>query len=112
MADPFLRTGPAGLLVTVTVRYFAAARAAAGVPEELLTLTGSADLPGSPVGGARSGDITVAKVLAEAADRHGSGLARVLQRCSYLLDEVAVHGAETVVRDGQVLDVLPPFAGG
>jgi len=111
VADPFLRTGPAGLLVTVTVRYFAAARAAAGVPEELLTLTGSADLSGSPIGGALP-EITVAMVLAEAADRHGAGLARVLQRCSYLLDEVAVHGAETVVRDGQVLDVLPPFAGG
>jgi molybdopterin converting factor small subunit len=36
----------------------------------------------------------------------------VLPRCSYLLDEVAVHGPATPVRDGQVLDVLPPFAGG
>ena len=56
--------------------------------------------------------MTVAMVLAEAAERHGAGLHRVLLRCSYLLDETAVHGAETVVRHGQVLDVLPPFAGG
>ena len=55
---------------------------------------------------------TVALVLAEATDRHGPALARVLQRCSFLLDEVAVHGTRHLVRDGQVLDVLPPFAGG
>ena len=41
-----------------------------------------------------------------------TGLARVLARCSFLLDEVAVHGRQTPVRDGQVLDILPPFAGG
>jgi molybdopterin converting factor small subunit len=35
-----------------------------------------------------------------------------MQRCSFLLDEVAVHGLDTVVHDGQLLDVLPPFAGG
>ena len=47
-----------------------------------------------------------------AVDRHGAGAGQVLHRCSYLLDEVAVHGTRHPVRDGQVLDVLPPFAGG
>ena len=83
--------------VTVTVRYFGAARAAAGGQQEQLVV---------------AGDGSVRMVLDAAADRHGPGLARVLLRCSYLLDEVAVHGELTPVRDGQVLDVLPPFAGG
>jgi molybdopterin converting factor small subunit len=117
VAEPFLRAGPTGVVVTVTIRYFAAARGAAGVPEELLSVrrpvVGSVpDADGAPSGDIPSGDVTVAMVLAEASDRHGPELARVLQRCSFLLDEVAVHGADTVVLDGQLLDVLPPFAGG
>ena len=104
-------------VVTVTVRYFAAARAAAGVAQEQLLVpvpaagAGSSE-PTAIVGDASSAACTVGLVLAKASDRHGPGLARVLLRCSYLLDEVAVHGAETTVRDGQVLDILPPFAGG
>ena len=82
---------------TVTVRYFAAARAAAGVPQERLELAGQG---------------SVGQVLEAAVHRHGADLAKVLQRCSYLLDEIAVHGELTPVRDGQTLDVLPPFAGG
>jgi len=82
---------------TVTVRYFAAARAAAGVTQERLELAGQG---------------SVRLVLDAAIQRHGATLATVLQRCSYLLDEVAVHGEVTPVRDGQTLDVLPPFAGG
>lgn len=88
MADP---------TIAVTVRYFAAARAAAGTPEERIVLEPAT---------------TVADALAAAADRHGAPLIRVLARCSYLLDEVAVHDAATAVTDGSVLDVLPPFAGG
>lgn len=89
-----------GLPLTVVVRYFAAARAAAGVPEEKLTV-----LPPATVG----------DVLAAAVDLHGAQLQQVLARCSYLLQEIAVHpaGTETAaVADGNVLDVLPPFAGG
>jgi len=99
-------------LITVTVRYFAAARAAAGVTEERLTIASSEELASPDSGGAALGGVTVAVVLAEATDRHGPGLATILRRCSYLLDEVAVHGTGTIIRDGQVLDVLPPFAGG
>ena len=38
----------------------------------------------------------------------------VLPRCSFLVDEVAVHGdpQEIQVAPGARLDVLPPFAGG
>lgn len=81
--------------VTVTVRYFAAARAAAGVDEEPVTA-------GATVGG----------ILSAIQVAHGAELSRVLTRCSYLLDGVAVHGVDTPTRDGSVLDVLPPFAGG
>jgi molybdopterin converting factor small subunit len=43
---------------------------------------------------------------------HGDDLARVLDRCSYLLDEVAVRDRDVPLHDGAVVDVLPPFAGG
>ena len=81
----------------VTVRYFAAARAASGVPEEQVSV---------PSGS------TLADLLRVVVDRHGAGLERVLGRCSYLLDEVAVPGHDTPLPDGCAVDVLPPFAGG
>lgn len=87
-------------MVTVVVRYFAAARAAAGVLEEKLTV---------PV------PAFVGDVLRVAVIGHGARLGQVLDRCSYLLDEVAVHPSAlqtTPVGEAQSLDVLPPFAGG
>ncbi|WP_420119862.1 MoaD/ThiS family protein [Nakamurella sp.] len=94
--------------MVVTVRYFAAARAAAGVTEETVALPAAGPETGTGTGTARP---TVGAVVAAAAERR-PGLARVLPRCSFLLDEVAVHEPDTPVRPGQVLDVLPPFAGG
>lgn len=93
-------SGPGGAgasTVTVTVRYFAAARAASGVDEEALVV-------GAPA--------TVESILAAAVDAHGDELGRVLERCSYLRNSVAVHGLSTALGDGDALDVLPPFAGG
>ncbi|WP_433267844.1 MoaD/ThiS family protein [Actinosynnema sp. CS-041913] len=84
-------------MVQLTVRYFAGARAAAGVPEE------SFELPGGP---------TVAQALDAVRARHGDGLERVLAACSFLLDGVAVRDRGTPVPSGSRLDVLPPFAGG
>ena len=82
---------------TVTVRYFAAARAAAGVETEPL------EVPD---------DATVADLVAALRRQHGAELSRVLDRCSYLLDEVAVRDRTAAVPAGATLDVLPPFAGG
>lgn len=82
---------------TVRVRFFAAARAAAGTTEVTLEVPSTA---------------TVADVLEEAVARCGPGLATVLARCSFLLDQVAVHGRDTRVGAATTLDVLPPFAGG
>jgi molybdopterin converting factor small subunit len=82
--------------VTVTVRFFAAARAAAGAESDLLTVDQGA---------------TVADVVNELRCRSDE-LARVLQRCSYLCDGIAVRNQATELQSGQTLDVLPPFAGG
>jgi sulfur-carrier protein len=83
--------------MTVVVRYFAAARAAAGVETEKVEIADGA---------------TVDDLIAAVAAEHGPGLARVLERCSFLLDEVAVRDRSAVLADGATLDVLPPFAGG
>jgi len=80
-----------------TIRYFAAARAAAGTAQEQITIPGTS---------------SIAALLSAAVDRHGPDLAKVLLRCSYLLDAVAVHDTEAPISEGQVLDILPPFAGG
>ncbi len=82
---------------SVTVRFFAAARAAAGVDQEQI------EVPES---------VTLAHVLNTAVGAHGSQLAQVLRRCSFLIDETAVHTDQVLVNPGSVIDVLPPFAGG
>ncbi|HJP75113.1 MAG TPA: MoaD/ThiS family protein [Pseudonocardiaceae bacterium] len=83
--------------ITVRVRYFAGARAAAGVQEEQLTV---AALP------------SVDDVLALLRERRGHTFAKVLTGCSFLLDGVAVRDRAVTVPDQADLDVLPPFAGG
>lgn len=80
----------------LTVRFFAAARAAAGSDTGLLTLP-----PGA----------TVADAISELCGQSDE-MALVLQKCSYLCDGVAVRDRSTVLRPHQTLDVLPPFAGG
>ncbi|MCV7031720.1 MoaD/ThiS family protein [Mycobacterium sherrisii] len=86
--------GPDGF--AVTVRYFAAARAAAGVETETVVLR-----PGT----------TVAELVQRLAGS-GTRLATVLGRCSYLCDGIAVRDATKPLRAGNTIDVLPPFAGG
>ena len=81
---------------TITVRYFAAARAAAGSDSEQLTV--------------RSG-ATVGELVDTLGGRSGE-LARVLDRCSFLCDGVAVRDQAQPLRAGNTIDVLPPFAGG
>lgn len=81
--------------ITVLVRFFAGAAAAAGVEEEKLPLVAGTS-------------------LGEAVDQlstRGPALARVLKASSYLLDAVSAR-PEDLLEDGVTLDVLPPFAGG
>ncbi|ACU34437.1 MoaD/ThiS family protein [Actinosynnema mirum] len=87
-------------MVELTVRYFAGARAAAGVPAETVA-----------VPGAGSGT-TVAHVLDVVRAKHGANLTRVLAASSFLLDGIAVRDHAAAVSAGAELDVLPPFAGG
>ncbi len=81
---------------TITVRYFAAARAAAGADSEQLSV--------------RSG-ATVGELVDGLGGRNQE-LARVLSRCSYLCDGVAVRDQNQPLQAGNTIDVLPPFAGG
>ncbi|WP_018335347.1 MoaD/ThiS family protein [Actinomycetospora chiangmaiensis] len=83
--------------LTVTVRYFAGAKAAAGCGSEALTV---------PTG------TTVAALVEAIASDHGEALVKVLAASSFLLDGTAVHSRDEVLADGAVVDVLPPFAGG
>jgi sulfur-carrier protein len=82
--------------IRVTVRYFAAARAAAGAESETVVVR-----PGT----------TVAELVDRLAVR-GTRLATVLSRCSYLCDGIAVRDETAALRAGDTIDVLPPFAGG
>jgi molybdopterin synthase sulfur carrier subunit len=98
MSAPTARTtAPAARTTTVSVRFFAGAKAAAGTRGETVAVPRGA---------------TVDDLVAALAAAHGDALARVLAAASFLLDEVAVHERSTVLPDGAVFDVLPPFAGG
>ena len=79
---------------TVTVRYFAGARAAAGVDTETRD--------------AGSLDELVAQIVGE----HGDKLERVLTACSFLVDGTSTRDRALVLTPGATVDVLPPFAGG
>jgi molybdopterin converting factor small subunit len=86
------------------VRYFAAARAAAGLEEERFDLT-----PGSTM--ATLWD-AVLGVQRPAPPEGTPPLARILARSSFLLNEVAVRRSTVALKPDDVVDVLPPFAGG
>jgi molybdopterin converting factor small subunit len=76
------------------VRYYAGARAAAGIESE-------------PVDAA-----TVADLVAVVASRHGDRLRRVLDAATLLVEGQAVRDRALALRDGATVEVLPPFAGG
>jgi sulfur-carrier protein len=80
-----------------TVRYWAAARATAGTAAEEVE---AADL---------------AQALADLRSRHGERLSAVLAACAFLVDGQPVGTREhaAVPLEGvELVDVLPPFAGG
>lgn len=80
-----------------TLRYWAAARAAAGTAADEIDAA------------------TLSQALVLAVDRHGSALAEVLAVCSFVVDGDPVGGRDrtgVALGDGSLVDVLPPFAGG
>jgi molybdopterin synthase sulfur carrier subunit len=88
----------------LNVRYFAAARAAAGVEEERFELAS----------GTTVAELLQAVLAVDRAEPPAGtpSLQRILTRSSFLLNEVAVRDRTTVLNPGDVVDVLPPFAGG
>jgi sulfur-carrier protein len=85
-------------MAVVTVRYWAAAKDAAGVSEQRVTA-----------------DTLAAVLAAVTASDDRARLRAVIARSSFLVDGAPVgrRAADTVeLRDGNVIEVLPPFAGG
>jgi sulfur-carrier protein len=85
----------------ITVRYWASARAAAGVETDDLPVTEA---------------LTLTDVVRRAAALHpGTRLPGVLEACSVLIGDQPVKSRapdDVLVRPGQVVEFLPPFAGG
>jgi molybdopterin converting factor small subunit len=77
----------------VIVRFYAAARDAAGSAE--ITV----------------GPSSLTSLLHDIS-KDNSRLSQVLQRCSFLVDGAICHDREVVIQAGSTVDVLPPFAGG
>jgi molybdopterin synthase sulfur carrier subunit len=88
----------------LNVRYFAAARAAAGLEEESFDLA-----PGATVADLLGAVLSVQRPEPPAGT---PPLTRILSRSSFLLNEVAVRDHSVVLKADDVVDVLPPFAGG
>jgi molybdopterin synthase sulfur carrier subunit len=86
---------------TVTARYWAGARAVAGVAEDVFEVTGP---------------ITLAEVVRRVLTAHpGTDVARTIGVCSVLLGDRPVSSedaAEVLVDPGTTVEFLPPFAGG
>jgi molybdopterin converting factor small subunit len=80
--------------VNVTVRYFAGARAAAGIEEEPAEAR------------------TLGELRTQLVATHGERLERVLTACSFLVNGVAAREESALLPAGGTVDVLPPFAGG
>ena len=90
---------------TVTLRYWAAAKQAAGVAEETI----SAETLAAAL------EVALAARDRNAAPGADADLRAVLARSSFLVDGAPVGGRapETVaLREAAVVEVLPPFAGG
>jgi sulfur-carrier protein len=84
-------------VATGTLRYWAAIRAAAGVAEETYDAA------------------TLGEAVAAARTRHNELFGRILERCSFVVDEAPVGGRDHTkveLSDGGIVEVLPPFAGG
>ncbi|TWG91858.1 molybdopterin converting factor small subunit [Nocardioides sp. J9] len=85
----------------IRVRYWAAARSAAGVAEEAVEA---------------SGPLTLAELRDEVVRRHDDRrFADVVKVCSVLVGEQPVSSGDpgaVVVQPGDTVEFLPPFAGG
>lgn len=84
----------------IRVRYWAAARSAAGVASDEVEV---------------SGPVTLTALRSELVRRHGDRLAAVLAVCSVLVGDRPARSedpGEVLVAPGETVEFLPPFAGG
>lgn len=85
----------------ILVRYWAAARSAAGLAEEKIAVRGP---------------VTLTEVRSELVRRHAEGrLPAVLEACSVLVGDrpaSAVDPDQVRIEPGATVEFLPPFAGG
>ena len=77
----------------VIVRFYAAARDAAG----------SVEISVSP---------SSLTELLRGISQDNSRLSQVLERCSFLVDGAICHDRTVEIHAGSTVDILPPFAGG
>lgn len=82
--------------IPVTVRFFAAAAAAAERESVALVLPAGSSI-----------DDVIDELLVQSDD-----MALVMPKCSFLCDGIAVRDRTIALVAGQTLDVLPPFSGG
>ena len=95
------RTGRVQGHETVTVRYWAGARAAAGTAEDAFDV---------------DADLSLAELVGRVLERHpGDRMARTVAVCSVLVGDRPVRSQDpdtVVIEPGSVVELLPPFAGG
>jgi len=78
----------------VAVRFYAAARAAAGRGDDTVAAA------------------TLDELIATLGSAHGDRMTAVLAASSYLVDGLVWHDRGAPLPAGATVDVLPPFAGG
>ena len=81
------------MAMDIEIRYFAAARAVAGVSIQ------------------RVEPASLTQILATVTANNAQ-LAHVIEQCSFLVDSVAVNDMNMFIHAGSFIDVLPRFAGG
>jgi molybdopterin converting factor small subunit len=116
-----MRADASTTALRVTLRFFAAARAAVGrdtaevdlpagstIADALAAVAGQVAAPSSPAASAPAPAPAATSISTDAVT-HAEA---VFRRCSFLVNGVAVTGhARTLAADDRI-DVMPPFAGG